>query len=82
METWRIIATALLALPGIVLVPVVMAKVRDRTHSSGQVAVSGAVTCTALLLLGLLTFTVLPPVVAWTAVVVLVTAVSVMLLAS
>ncbi|MEV6625189.1 hypothetical protein AB0M83_05060 [Amycolatopsis sp. NPDC051106] len=82
METWRVIATALLAVAGLPLVLVVMAKVRDRTQSSGQVALGGVITFTLLVVLGVLMLTVLPGLVAWVLVAVVATAVSVMLLAS
>ena len=76
------IATALLAAAGLPLVLVVMAKVRDRTQSSGQVAVSGVITFTLLVVVGVLTLTVLPGVVSWALVAAVAAAVSVMLLAS
>ncbi|MEV4052654.1 hypothetical protein AB0J55_15845 [Amycolatopsis sp. NPDC049688] len=82
METWRVIATALLAAAGLPLVLVVMAKVRDRTQSSGQVALGGVVTLTLLLVLGVLLLTVLPGLAAWVLVAAVAAAVSVMLLAS
>ncbi|WP_290052923.1 hypothetical protein [Amycolatopsis solani] len=82
METWRVIATALLAAAGLPLVLVVMAKVRDRTQSSGQVAIGGVITFTLLVVVGVLTLTVLPGAVAWALVAAVATAVSVMLLAS
>ena len=76
------IATAVLAAAGLPLVLVVMAKVRDRTGSSGQVALGGVVTLTLLLVVGVLTLTVLPGLVTWALVAVVAAAVSVMLLAS
>ncbi|MEV6873608.1 hypothetical protein [Amycolatopsis sp. NPDC051128] len=82
METWRVIATALLAAAGLPLVLVVMAKVRDRTQSSGQVAIGGVITFTLLVVVGVLTLTVVPGLVAWALVAAVGTAVSVMLLAS
>jgi hypothetical protein len=82
VETWRVIATALLATAGLPLVLVVMAKVRDRTQSSGQVALGGVITFTLLLVLGVLILTVLPGLVAWVLVAAVAGAVSVMLLAS
>ena len=82
MQLWRIIATALLAVAGVMLVLIVMAKVRDHTASSGQVAISGAVTFTTLAVLGVLLLTVLPVVLTWAIVAVVVAAASVMLLAS
>ncbi|GHG19691.1 MULTISPECIES: hypothetical protein [Amycolatopsis] len=81
METWRVIATALLAAAGLPLVLVVMAKVRDRTQSSGNVALGGVVTFTFLVVVGVLTLTVLPGTVSWAFVAVVAAAVSVMLLA-
>ncbi|MFF1609589.1 hypothetical protein ACFVYA_17555 [Amycolatopsis sp. NPDC058278] len=81
METWRVIATALLAAAGLPLVLVVMAKVRDRTQSSGQVAVSGVITFTLLVVVGVLTLTVLPGLVSWVLVAGVAAAASVMLLA-
>lgn len=82
VETWRVLATALLAAAGLPLVLVVMAKIRDRTQSSGQVALGGVVTLTLLVVLGVLMLTVLPGLVAWVLVAVVAGAVSVMLLAS
>jgi hypothetical protein len=82
VETWRVIATALLAATGLPLVLVVMAKVRDRTQSSGQVALGGVVTFTLLVVLGVLILTVLPGLVSWVLVAGVGAAVSVMLLAS
>ncbi|MFJ2610566.1 hypothetical protein ACIO13_37300 [Streptomyces sp. NPDC087425] len=82
MDTWRVIATALLAAAGLPLVLVVMAKVRDRTRSSGQVALGGVITFTLLVVVGVLTLTVLPGAVAWALVAAVAAAVSVMLLAS
>ena len=82
MEIWRIVATGLLAASGVLLVLIVMAKVRDRTGRSVDVAISGAVTFTALGVLGLLMLTVLPGVVTWVIVAVIAAAVSVMVLAS
>ena len=76
------IATALLAVAGLPLVLVVMAKVRDRTQSSGQVALGGVITFTLLVVLGVLMLTVLPGLVAWVLVAAVAGAVSVMLLAS
>ncbi|PPK65822.1 hypothetical protein V5P93_000290 [Actinokineospora auranticolor] len=80
MESWRIIATTLLGVSGLVLVLVTMAKVRDRTGSATSVAVSGVVALTLLGLLGLLTTTVLAAPLVWTLVIVVGAAASVMLL--
>jgi hypothetical protein len=82
VETWRVIATALLAVAGLPLVLVVMAKVRDATQSSGQVALGGVITFTLLVVLGVLILTVLPGLVAWVLVAAVAAAASVMLLAS
>ncbi|WP_037361422.1 hypothetical protein [Amycolatopsis orientalis] len=82
METWRIVATVLLAVAGVPLVLAVMAKTRDRVNRSGQVAISGAVTLTVLIVVAVLTLTVLPPLVTWIVVAVVAAAVSVMMLAS
>ncbi|MCR6481366.1 hypothetical protein M8542_00910 [Amycolatopsis sp. OK19-0408] len=82
METWRVLAAALLAAAGLPLALVVMAKIRDRTQSSGQVALGGVVTLTLLVVLGVLMLTVLPGLVAWVLVAAVAGAVSVMLLAS
>ncbi|HVK21341.1 MAG TPA: hypothetical protein VM677_08270 [Actinokineospora sp.] len=70
METWRMIATVLLAVGGVVLVLVTMAKVRERTGSGGSVAIAGAIATTILVLLCVLTLTVLAPGIAWGVVVV------------
>jgi len=77
-----VIATALLAAAGLPLTLVVMAKVRDRTQSSGQVALGGVVTFTLLVVLGVLILTVLPGLASWVLVAGVGAAVSVMLLAS
>ena len=81
VETWRIIATVLLAAAGLPLVLIVMAKTRDHRNNSGTVAIAGAVTLTILMLLGVVLLTVLPALVSWGIVVVIAAAVSVMLLA-
>ncbi|GAB3370538.1 MULTISPECIES: hypothetical protein [Amycolatopsis] len=82
METWRIVATVLLAVAGVPLVLAVMAKTRDRVNDSGQVAIAGAVTLTGLIVVAVLTLTVLPGLVTWIVVAVVAAAVSVMMLAS
>ncbi|WP_460403852.1 hypothetical protein [Actinophytocola sediminis] len=83
VEAWRVIATVLLGAAGIVLVLLTMAKTRDRRDATGgQVAISGAISLTVLVLLGLLTLTVLSPVLTWSVVGVVVVAVGVMMLAS
>ncbi|GLW95484.1 hypothetical protein [Actinokineospora globicatena] len=80
MESWRIIATALLGGGGVVLVLLTMAKVRDRSGRSSTVAISGAIAFTALLVLCVVTITVLPAGIAWGAVVVVGVVASVLLL--
>ena len=82
VETWRVIAVVLLAVFGLPLVLVVMAKVRDRADNSGAVAIGGVVTLTVLLVLGVLMLTALPGVLTWALVAVVAAAVSVMMLAS
>ncbi|MEW2505164.1 MULTISPECIES: hypothetical protein [unclassified Amycolatopsis] len=82
METWRIVATALLAAAGLPLVLVVMAKVRDHVNSSARVAIGGAITFTALVVVAVLTLTVLPGVLTWILVAAVAAAVGVMVLAS
>jgi hypothetical protein len=82
VETWRIIATALLALAGLPLVLVLMAKARDRTDSSGTVAITGAVAFVVLLLLGVVMLTVLSGALTWVIVAVVAAALGVMMLAS
>lgn len=76
------IVTALLAVAGLPLVLVVMAKVRDRTQSSGQVALGGVITFTLLVVVGVLTLTVLPGALSWALVAAVAAAAGVMLLAS
>ncbi|WP_156755012.1 hypothetical protein [Actinokineospora pegani] len=80
MEPWRLFATALLVVAGLVLLLVVMAKVRDRTGRPGPTAMAGAVAFTVLALLCLLAMTVLPEPVAWGAVAVVGTAAAVLVL--
>lgn len=67
VESWRIIATVLFAIGGIVLVLVTMAQARDRKGSTGaQVAISGAVAFTLIVIVGLLIATTLPIGATWT----------------
>ncbi|HEV2782486.1 MAG TPA: hypothetical protein VGX25_24090 [Actinophytocola sp.] len=83
MDAWRLIAAALTAAGGLVLVLLTMAKVRERSGATGgQVALSGAITFTVLVLLCVLELTVLAPWLAWSVVIVVGVTVSVMLLAS
>jgi hypothetical protein len=83
MEAWRLIAAALVAASGVVLVLLTMAKVRERRGATnGQVALAGAITFTVLVLLCVLIVTVLTPWLTWSAVVVVGVTVTVMMLAS
>nr|WP_246481294.1 hypothetical protein [Amycolatopsis umgeniensis] len=59
-----------------------MAKLRDRTDSSGTVAITGAVAFVALLLLGVVMLTVLPGAVTWSLLGLVAAALGVMMLAS
>ncbi|EID54690.1 hypothetical protein [Saccharomonospora xinjiangensis] len=65
MEAWRILAAALLVVPGVIGILLVMAKARERTGESSAVAVTGLVALTALVVAAVLTLTVLPVVVTW-----------------
>ncbi|OLT48422.1 hypothetical protein BJF85_13050 [Saccharomonospora sp. CUA-673] len=65
METWRIIASALLGIVGFIGVLIVMARVREKTGSGQAVGVTGLVGVTALALTCVLALTVLPAAVAW-----------------
>jgi hypothetical protein len=83
VEGWRVLATVLLAVAGIVIVLLTMAKTRDRRDAtSGTVALNGVISFTVLVVLCVLTLTVLPGVAAWVLVGVVAAAVTVMLLAS
>lgn len=83
MEAWRLIAAALIAAGGVVLVLLAMAKVRERRGATaGQVALTGAITFTLLALLCVLVVTVLPVRLVWSLVVFMGVTVTVMLLAS
>ena len=83
VEGWRLIAGALLAMAGIVLTLLTMAKVRERGGSSGaDVAVAGAISFVVLVILVGLVLLVLPAGIAWGVVVVVGGAVTVMMLAS
>jgi hypothetical protein len=82
VEAWRVIATVLLAAAGVVLVLLTMARTRDRRGATGgQVAVSGAISATVLVVLCVLTLTVLAPVATWAVTAAAVLAVGVMLVA-
>jgi hypothetical protein len=82
VETWRVVATALFGAACLVLVPAVMAKVRDSTRSAGQTALSGAITLTAVSVLGVVMVTVLPAVPTWLMVAAVAAAAAVLLLAN
>jgi hypothetical protein len=83
VEGWRLIAGALLAMAGIVLMLLTMAKVRERNGSTGgDVAVAGAISFVVLLILVGLVLLVLPATIAWGVVVVVGGTVTVMMLAS
>jgi hypothetical protein len=83
VEGWRLIAAALLAMSGIVLMLLAMAKVRERRDATGgDVAVAGAISFVILVILVLLVLLVLPALVAWGIVVVVGATVTVMMLAS
>lgn len=82
MEAWRIIATALFGAAGLTLVLFVMAKVRERTESAAQTAITGAVVLAATVLVGILMLTVLAPWLAWSVVIAAGVTVTVMVLAS
>jgi hypothetical protein len=83
VEGWRLIAGALLAMSGIVLMLLTMAKVRERRDATGgDVAVAGAIALVVLAILVLLVLLVLPALAAWIIVVAVGATVTVMLLAS
>jgi hypothetical protein len=83
VEGWRLLAGALLAVSGIVLMLLTMAKVRERKGATGgDVAVAGAISLAVLAILVLLVLLVLPAVAVWTTVVVVGGSVTVMMLAS
>ncbi|SFI97630.1 hypothetical protein SAMN04489731_114197 [Amycolatopsis regifaucium] len=75
------VATVLLAAAGLPLVLVLMAKARDRTDSSGTVAVTGAVAFVVLLILGVVMLTVLPGALTWIVLGLVAAALGVMMLA-
>ena len=83
VEGWRLLAGALVAVSGIVLMLLVMAKVRERRNTTGgDVAVAGAICLVALAILVALVLLVLPAGIAWGVVVVVGGTVTVMMLAS
>lgn len=66
METWRIIATGLFAVGGLVMVLVAMAQVRDRKHSHrAQVWQAGLIGLVVVVILTASIALWLPSVVAW-----------------
>jgi hypothetical protein len=78
-----VIAAALLAAGGLVMVLLTMAKVRERRGATGgTAALAGVITFTVLAVLCLLVATVLPAWLSWSVVVVIGATVSVMMLAS
>ncbi|ASR38417.1 hypothetical protein BAY61_29275 [Prauserella marina] len=82
METWRIIATALLGFSGLFGVLIVVARVREKTRSAATAGVTALVAFTTLAVLAVLTLTVLPGGVTWGIAVAVTAAVGVLLLAS
>jgi hypothetical protein len=83
VEGWRLVAGALVAVSGIVLVLLTMAKVRERRGATGgDVAVAGAISFVVVAILTALVLLVLPAAIAWGAVVVVGGTVTVMMLAS
>ncbi|MPZ84800.1 MAG: hypothetical protein GEV28_32220 [Actinophytocola sp.] len=83
MDAWRVVATVLLGVNGLVLVLLTMARTRDRKDAtSGTVALAGAISFTILVVLCVLTLTVLAPLATWILVGAGVVAVTVMMLAS
>lgn len=83
VEGWRLLAGALVAVSGIVLMLLTMARVRERKGSTGgDVAVAGAISLVVLAILCVLVLTVLSASVAWGVVVVVGGTVTVMMLAS
>ncbi|GLY47932.1 hypothetical protein [Lentzea sp. NBRC 102530] len=66
METWRIIATGLFAVGGLVMVLVAMAQVRDRKHSQRiQVVQAGLIGLVVVVVVTASIALFLPSVVAW-----------------
>lgn len=66
METWRIIATSLFGVGGLVMVLVAMAQVRDRKHSERKEVVQAGLI--GLVVVAVITLSIglwLPSVVAW-----------------
>ncbi|MFD5830941.1 hypothetical protein [Lentzea sp. NPDC060358] len=66
METWRIVATSLFAIGGLVMVLVAMAQVRDRKHSRReQVVQAGLIGLVVVVVVTIGIALWLPSVVAW-----------------
>ncbi|MBP2321471.1 small-conductance mechanosensitive channel [Kibdelosporangium banguiense] len=66
METWRVIASALIAFGGLILVLLAMAQTRDRKGSTNSsVALAGVISFTLVALLCVLALTVLAGPVVW-----------------
>ena len=66
MEIWRIIATSLLGIGGLIMTLVFMAQVRDRRGSTTQKVVrAGLISLAVFAVLCLLVATVLPDTIAW-----------------
>ncbi|MET9231432.1 hypothetical protein [Lentzea sp. NPDC003310] len=66
METWRLVATALFAVGGLVMVLVAMAQVRDRKHSRrSQVVQAGLIGLVVVVVVTAAIALFLPSVVAW-----------------
>ena len=82
VEGWRLIAGALLAMSGIVLMLLVMAKARERHGRAADAAIAGAVSFVSLGILVLLVLLVLPAAVVWSVVVLVGATVTVTMLAS
>jgi hypothetical protein len=82
VEGWRLIAGALLAMSGIVLMLLVMAKARERQGRAADAAIAGAVSFVVVAILVLLVLLVLPALVVWSLVVLVGATVTVMMLAS
>ncbi|MET0235318.1 MAG: hypothetical protein ABW224_11810, partial [Kibdelosporangium sp.] len=66
METWRVIAGALIGFGGLILVLLAMAQTRDRKGSTNSsVALAGVISFTLVVLLCVLSLTVLSGPVVW-----------------
>ncbi|GLZ33008.1 hypothetical protein Lesp02_51960 [Lentzea sp. NBRC 105346] len=66
MDTWRIVATSLFGVGGLVMVLVAMAQVRDRKHSThGEVIRAGLIGLLVVAVIAVNIATWLPSVVVW-----------------